>query len=150
MESLYTNAHTQIMINGVLSAPMRVYHRMRQGDPISSFTFDLTIEPLACVVRESPKLQGYMIPNVKEKVLINLFADDTTIYLGINDRYNDLKGILDTWCSASGAKFNTMKTEIIPIGSLAHRNRVNTTCRLHPADEPLNPNIHIAQDSQAI
>ncbi|EPQ54139.1 hypothetical protein GLOTRDRAFT_44243, partial [Gloeophyllum trabeum ATCC 11539] len=50
--------------------------------------------------------------------------DDTTIYLRQNDRFDHLTNLLDTWCCASGAKFNTEKTEIIPIGSLAHCNRV--------------------------
>ncbi|ETW82500.1 hypothetical protein HETIRDRAFT_242409, partial [Heterobasidion irregulare TC 32-1] len=82
--------------------------------------------------------------------LINLFADDTTIYLGQEDRYNDLQDILSQWCTISGAKFNSTKMEIIPTGPTDHRARVLMTCQLHPDDEPLHTSIQIAPDGQAV
>ena len=150
LKSLYTGAKTRIMINGVLSEPMIVRRGTRQGDPVSAFTFDLAIEPLACMVRNSENLNSIQIPNILENVLINLFADDTTVYLGKNDQYENLTNILDSWCLASGAKFNIMKMEIIPIGTEEHRARVITTRRLHKDDPPLNQDIRIANDGHAI
>ncbi|KZT18631.1 hypothetical protein NEOLEDRAFT_1019917, partial [Neolentinus lepideus HHB14362 ss-1] len=95
-------------------------------------------------------LSGYTIPGVENKILVTLFADDTTIYLRKSDRIADLQHCLDTWCLASGAKFNTLKTEIIPIGSETHRTSVLTTRCLHPDDNPLPASIHIAKDKEAI
>ncbi|KAI0043864.1 hypothetical protein FA95DRAFT_1473914, partial [Auriscalpium vulgare] len=103
------------------------------------------------MMRASDKLQGYTIPGVAQRLIINLFADDTVLYLSAADRYDDVEALLTSWCAASGAKFNIGKTEIIPIGSLAHRQRVITTRKLHVDDEtPINQSIHIAEDGTAI
>ncbi|KAA1474320.1 hypothetical protein DENSPDRAFT_781462, partial [Dentipellis sp. KUC8613] len=99
--------------------------------------------------RNSPKIDGFKIPGYTRQVLISLFADDTALYLKKSDRYADVTDILDRWCAASGAKFNINKTEVIPIGSEEHRNRVITTRRLHEDDpHPLPTDIRIAPDGE--
>ncbi len=50
VESLYANANTSVMINGILSRPYQVYRGVRQGDPLSSLLFDLAIEPLSAMI----------------------------------------------------------------------------------------------------
>jgi hypothetical protein len=69
------------------------------------------------------KIQG-----AEEHLITTLFADDTLVYLSSRDDWGDLVEILDEWCTASGAKFNIQKTEIIPIGKIHHRERV---CETH-------------------
>jgi len=44
-------------------------------------------------------------------------------------------------------KFNFDKTEIIPIGTKRHRERIYQTQKIHP---PLDPDIHITNDGEAI
>lgn len=73
--------------------------------------FDLAIEPLACT-----------------RVKINLYADDTTIYLNKNDKYSDLENILNEWC----------------------QERVITTRKLNPDDTPLENSIRVAPDGHPI
>ncbi|KZT21729.1 hypothetical protein NEOLEDRAFT_1221723, partial [Neolentinus lepideus HHB14362 ss-1] len=102
------------------------------------------------MLRNSPDLQGYSIPGIKDKILITLFADDTTIYLKQTNCYNDLQTILTCWCCASGAKFNAEKTEIIPIGTETHCSLILANRQLHPDDAPLPLSIHIAKDGEAI
>ncbi|EPQ51944.1 hypothetical protein GLOTRDRAFT_29273, partial [Gloeophyllum trabeum ATCC 11539] len=102
------------------------------------------------MLRDSPLLSGYSIPGIHDNVLVTLFADDTTIYLRENDRFDDLQNLLNAWCCASGAKFNKNKTEIIPIGSATHRRRVTTTRQLHTDDASLPHSIHIACDGEAV
>jgi hypothetical protein len=82
--------------------------------------------------------------------MTTLFANDTTVYLSEFDCYDDLKNILDTWCIASGAKFNTAKTEVLPIGSPIYRNTVLRTCKIHPSQEPLMDGIHIVEDKEPV
>jgi hypothetical protein len=72
------------------------------------------------------------------------------VYLSEFDNYDDLKNILDTWCIASGAKFNTAKTEVLPIGSLVYRSTVISTRRIHPSQEPLMDGIHIVEDKEPV
>ncbi|KDQ63431.1 hypothetical protein JAAARDRAFT_120510, partial [Jaapia argillacea MUCL 33604] len=95
-------------------------------------------------------LTGYKILGLTRRILIKLFADDATVYLNKQDRYADLQEILQKWCQASGAKFNIKKTEIIPIGSKTHRDRVIATRKLHPEDQPLEQGIKIAKDGDPV
>lgn len=150
IKALYQDAETSVAINGELSDPFTVKRGVRQGDPLSCFLFNLGIEPLACLIRRSDKLQGYAIPGSDERLTVNLFADDTVVYAHEHDKYDDIQAILDKWCRVSGAKFNKEKTEIIPLGTKAHRTRISQTRRLHPTDTPLNLDVHIATDGEAI
>lgn len=123
VKSLYKGAKTQIMINGILSSPWNVTRGVRQGDPLSCLLFDLAIEPLAASLCTST-LKGYSIPGHTEKLIANLFADDTTTFLLEDDDLETLNKILNNWCIASKANFNKAKTEIIPIGSPDYQKEV--------------------------
>ncbi|KAA1466381.1 hypothetical protein DENSPDRAFT_856085 [Dentipellis sp. KUC8613] len=102
------------------------------------------------MIKASPKLKGFNIPGLQKRVLVSLFADDTALYLSKEDRYDDVKELLDKWCLASGAKFNISKTEIIPIGSQEHRDTIIRTRKINQNDrEPLDQNIRIAKDKDA-
>jgi exonuclease III len=151
VKSLYENAFTQVAINRVFSKPFQVTRGVCQGDPLSCLLFDLAIEPLACKLQNCNKLRGLSIPGVENKLIVNLFADDTTVYLSRHDKFNTVESLLNSWCEVSGAKFNIEKTEIIPIGTEGHRSEVIHTRRIHPKDtEPLNAKIHIAKDGDAV
>ena len=150
VKALYGNAHTMVAINGVFSKPYKITRGVRQGDPLSCALFDLAIESLACRLRNDPQLHGYNIPGSEEKLITSLFADDTSIFLSQNDRMDDVQIILDEWCQASGAKFNVGKTEIIPLGTLDHRNQIITTRKLNPLDQTtIDERIRIAEDGEA-
>ena len=120
IRSLYSTASTAVLVNGAVSSPYKVTRGVHQGDPLSCLLFNLAIEPLACLLRESPDLAGFDIPGIRDKLIVSLYADDTTIYLSESDSYAALQNILSRWCTASGAKFNLEKTEIIPIGTEEH------------------------------
>ena len=151
VKSLYQNAHTQVAINGVFSLPFKVMRGVCQGDPLSCPLFDLAIEPLACSLRNDPSCLGLLIPGLNEKLIVNMFADDTTLYLSEHDQFDKIEPKLTTWCEASGAKFNIEKMEIIPIGTREHRLEVINTCKINQNDRtPLEDRIHIARDGEAI
>ncbi|KAG9220267.1 hypothetical protein CCMSSC00406_0006332 [Pleurotus cornucopiae] len=120
VKSLYQNAETKVMVNGHLSTAFRVTRGVRQGGPLSCLLFDLAIEPLSIALRESD-LRGIDIPGLQEKLKAVLFADDTTVFLNETDEFESLEEILNTWCKASGAKFNIRKTQVLPIGRKDYR-----------------------------
>jgi ribonuclease HI/exonuclease III len=150
VQHLYSSAETEIAINGIHSQPYKVERGVRQGDPLSCLLFNLAIEPLACAIRNSPNIKGIRIPGLDRKLAIALFADDATVYLSKDDSFDDLKAILDSWCAASGAKFNIAKTEVLPIGSDAYRLSVADTRRINVNDEAIADHIHIARDGEWI
>lgn len=47
IKTLYSNAYTSIIINGVAGIPFRVTRGVRQGDPLSCLLFNIAIEPLS-------------------------------------------------------------------------------------------------------
>ncbi len=120
---LYKAARSVAVVNGILSDWFNIIRGVRQGDPLSCLLFDLAIEPLACMLRAS-SLRGLEIPGVHERLIAKLFADDTTTYLHETDDHSELMRILARWCEASRAKFNSDKTEYIPIGPKAFRTQL--------------------------
>ncbi|EJD36789.1 hypothetical protein AURDEDRAFT_34246, partial [Auricularia subglabra TFB-10046 SS5] len=93
-------------------------------------------------------LVGFRIPSTLQKLLVSLFADDTCVFLSEQDNPATLKRILDTWCIASGAKFNIAKTEIIPVGTVAYRNGLVRSRKLNAQATPFDDGIHIAADGE--
>jgi len=87
---------------------------------------------------------------VENRLITTLFADDTTVFLSEFDKFIDLESILNKWCIASGACFNISKTEIIPIGNFLYCKEVLAACCIHPSQEPLANDIHIAQDHEPV
>lgn len=73
VRSLYHDAETAVMINGVLSSKFKVIRGVRQGDPLSCLLFDVAIEP---------------------RIVVTMFADDTTVYLTAQDDMETLNKIL--------------------------------------------------------
>lgn len=94
-------------------------------------------------------LTGFKAKEMAYCIVVTMFADDTTVYLTKNDKFSDLTDILQCWCKASSAKFNTKKTEIIPIGSKEYRENILVTRKISDTQECLPDNIEIAKDGKA-
>jgi hypothetical protein len=89
IKALYTNAETVVMINGEISESFIVIRGVRQGDPLSCLLFNLAIELLACLLRDS-EIKGVKVPGKDEELIVSLFADDTTIYLSSSNALEKL------------------------------------------------------------
>ena len=107
----------------------------------------LYIEPLATALRSSTKLKGIKIEN-HARLITKLFADDTLVYLGKNDRFSDLEEIINLFCKASTACFNMEKTEALPIGTPKHRNRVITGRILGESTNKLPEHVQLIKDGE--
>ncbi|KIJ06160.1 hypothetical protein PAXINDRAFT_164705 [Paxillus involutus ATCC 200175] len=94
-------------------------------------------------------LQGFQAPGMEYRIVVTMFADDTTVYLRESDKFEDLQEILQQWCRASGAKFNITKTEVIPMGPEEYRTHLLNTRQLKDDQLPIPPHIHIAKDGEA-
>src|SRR5882672_6239223 len=80
---------------------------------MSCLLYNLAIQPLAMALRASTKLKGIQIRD-HTKLIAKLFADDTLVYLGSNDKFSDLEEIINLFCRASTACFNMEKTIALP------------------------------------
>jgi ribonuclease HI/exonuclease III len=147
---LYAGARSVVILNGEMSGTFEITRGVRQGDPLSCLLFDLAIEPLGCMLRGDARLSGYRIPGRRDKLIVNLFADDTLIYLNARDKMTDLLEVLDKWCGAAGARFNEDKTEVVPIGSAAFRTSVAAVRHMGNADETIPTGMRIARDGHTI
>jgi Reverse transcriptase (RNA-dependent DNA polymerase) len=98
VKHLYKRASTIVAINGNFSEPYQVTREVRQGDPLSCLLFNLAIEPMACLIRRNPNIKGFEILNAQEPLKINLFADNTVVYLNENNKFKELQNSLDQWC----------------------------------------------------
>ncbi|EIN07928.1 hypothetical protein PUNSTDRAFT_37949, partial [Punctularia strigosozonata HHB-11173 SS5] len=95
-------------------------------------------------------LKGMLIPGMAERTIVSLFADDTSVVLSHEDKFEDLTQILDTWCVASGTKFNVAKTAIIPLGPKEYRDQLIETRKLDDTHESISAGISISKDGTAI
>ena len=126
VKNLYNNAGKAVMLNGCLNKQFKVERGVHQGDPLSCLLYNVAIEPLANAIREST-LEGITFEKAPRSLLVNLFADDTLVYLSETDNFQTLNTILDKFCNASTAKFNIEKTEYLPVGGRDFRENVYNT-----------------------
>uniref|UniRef100_A0A803K647 Reverse transcriptase domain-containing protein n=1 Tax=Xenopus tropicalis TaxID=8364 RepID=A0A803K647_XENTR len=77
---LYNKPTAALRVNSDLTEPFDLSRGTRQGCPLSPLLFALAIEPFSQAVRQHPHLVGLEIANRVEK--IQLYADDTLVYLG--------------------------------------------------------------------
>lgn len=150
IQHLYAGAETAVILNGVVGQKYKIRRSVRQGDPLSCLLFDLAIESLASMLRISD-LRGLRYPEMEGRILSNLFADDTTVFLDKNDNFEDLLRVLREWCKASGAKFNIPKTVIIPLGNEDYRDGLRRMRKLTDAHATTIPdNMHIADEGEPV
>ena len=76
------------------------------------------------------------------RVLVKVYTDDTTIFLGNEDKPEELQACLDQFCKASMARFNSLKTEIIPVGTKTFRSELITSRKFNGWE--IQEEIHIA------
>jgi len=94
-------------------------------------------------------LKGLIVPGTQERLIANLFADDTTTFLAEEDPLTDLIEILDCWCLAAGAQFNAEKNKIIPMGSKTFREKLIQEQRAKEEHEKIPERIQIAKDGES-
>ena len=96
-------------------------------------------------------MTGIKIPEVKEKVIISLFANDTLIYQNAKDDIKELQEIIKVFCIASKAKFNIEKTEYLPVGKKDYRKTLETTRKINDIPGNTIPdNINIIKEGQTM
>ncbi|RHY29751.1 hypothetical protein DYB32_004879, partial [Aphanomyces invadans] len=117
VQLLYRDPSIQLLINGTLAPSLSPTRGVKQGCPLSSLLFVLSIEPLGQFLRHPTHVgSGIMLPDGRF-VSTLFFADDTTLIS--NSRASALHQLtlVDTYCQASGAKLNVAKCKTLVLNS---------------------------------
>ena len=115
VEILLQNFSAVVNHCGNISPKMDICTGARQGDPIASYLFIISIEILALRLRSDPNLKGFKINDMVH--LLELYADDCTLFLEANDE--NLKVALDSlemFFRISGLKISVSKTKAVWFG----------------------------------
>lgn len=75
----YSAPCSSVTTNSWTSSSFPLHRGTRQGCPLSSLLFALAVEPLAAKLRLEPRVCGFELPPLHEK--ISMYADDTLLYL---------------------------------------------------------------------
>lgn len=74
IRSIYNSPKAAVITNGYCSKSFALARGTRQGCPLSPLLFAMVIEPLASLIRDNIKIQGFKTVSVEHK--ISLYADD--------------------------------------------------------------------------
>lgn len=112
--ALYQNLQTRIKLPGENTEFFALDKGTRQGCPLSPLLFILTIEPLACAIRENVNIKGYS-KGLKDFKL-SLYADDVLLFLldPLISLPNLIK-VLEAFQDLTGLGVNLVKCTAMPI-----------------------------------
>ena len=118
ISTLYSGANMRIILNDRLTAPIPLLRGVRQGDPLSPLLYVMCVEVLACQIRNSPNIQGFLLPGANGKQFrVRQYADDTTCFVKDLFSLAQLFELISTYEKGSGAKLNRSKTEAMWVGA---------------------------------
>ena len=118
ISTLYFDANMQIILNDRLMAPIPLLRGVRQGDPLSPLLYILCVEVLACQIRNSPHIQGFLLPGANGKqFMVRQYADDMTCFVKDLFSLTHLFKLISIYEKGSGAKLNRSKIEALWLGA---------------------------------
>ncbi|KAK3545148.1 hypothetical protein QTP70_001570 [Hemibagrus guttatus] len=119
---LYAGAVSHVIVNGHCSGLIEQRGGVRQGCPLSPLLYVLYLEPLAEQLRRKPAFQGLHIPGAGgTRAKVSVYADDATLFLGRDEDFRAVSGILEAFSDATGARINRSKSAVLYTGAWAGR-----------------------------
>ena len=122
IRTLYNGAFMQILVNDFLSDPVPLRRGVRQGDALSPMLYILCVEVLACKIRASPTIDGFLLPGAGGlQFRVGQYADDTTAFVKNHSSLVSLFSAISLYERGTGAKLNVAKTEAMWLGAWKDR-----------------------------
>ena len=108
----------RIFVNGWLSDKVDLQRGVRQGDSLSPMLYILCVEVLACNIRNTPEIEGFLLPGARGKRFkVSQYADDTTGYLKDFRSLRCLFEVISLYERRTGAKLNVSTSEAMWLGA---------------------------------
>ena len=96
---------------------------VRQGDALSPMLYILCVEVLACKIRITPEIEGFLLPGSGGKQFkVSQYADDTTAFVKDEKSLHFLFNAIHIFEAGSGAKLNRSKTKALWLGAWSNRH----------------------------
>ena len=112
----------QIIVNGFLSDKIPIKRGVRQGGSLSPMLYILCVEVLACKVRASCDIEGFLLPGAGGvQFKVGQYADDTTSLVKYVASLHNLFREIKLYELGTGAKLNVSKTEAMWLGAWKDR-----------------------------
>lgn len=106
---LYSNPLAAVRVNGTISGRFSLERGCRQGCSLSPLLFNISLEPLAQLIRDDEDIKGVTIMGEQHK--LSIYADDVLLYLSdISTTIPHLKQLILKYGFLSGYKVNMDKT----------------------------------------
>lgn len=126
-----------VKVNDKIGPYFRTYQGVRQDDPLSPLLFNLAVDALTCLVKNTQDrglVRGLACQLVPSGCAILQYADDTIFLLEADvESARNLKFILCLFEQASGLKINFLKSDLYCLGGAqemgAHLEEI-FTCKL--------------------
>lgn len=123
ISTLHIGAFMQVLVNDFLSNPISLERGVRQGDALSPMLYVLCVEALACKIRDSPEIEGFLLPGARGlQFKVSQYADDTTAFVKDEKSLVALFETISVFEKGSGAKLNKAKTEALWLGAWKNRS----------------------------
>ena len=112
IHTLYGGANMRVIVNGFLSNKIPIMCGVRQGDSLSPMLYILCVEVLACKVRASCDIEGFLLPGAGGvQFKVGQYADDTRSLVKNVASLHNLFREIKLHKLGTGAKWNVSKTE---------------------------------------
>ena len=120
--TLYNGAYMRVLVNDFLSESIALERGVRQSDALSPMLYVLCVEVLACKIRASQRIEGFLLPGTSGlQFKVCQYADDTTAFVKSVKSLHALFDVISDFERGSGAKLNRSKTEALWLGSWKDR-----------------------------
>ena len=114
---LYSGLLSSVKVNGHLTPYFPITRSVRQGDPLSSLLFVIVSQSLNQLIKANQDIHPIVI-DVNHQSLLHQHADDATVTVCDKQSVIATFKSLDYYCSATGAKINLSKSEVLALGRL--------------------------------
>ena len=119
---LYRNPRCSVMVNGHISPFFFPSIGVRQGFPLSTLLYVLSMEVLACNVRASPVIQGITLPGLSTPLpVLSLYVNDVSVIVSSDGAMEEVFYTYARFERGTGSKLNLDKCEGLWLGGCRGR-----------------------------